>query len=71
LANVEFVGDISRRDFARFAASEDMLGVSGTLSACGAPTHSPAPARSEPTKSATPTPDNRSRPIKLTQADAI
>jgi beta-lactamase class C len=57
---------ISRREFGRLAADVGMLGVAGTLAACGSPS---APPRAEPTETATPIPDTRTRPIRLTQAD--
>jgi CubicO group peptidase (beta-lactamase class C family) len=64
------VSSISRREFGRLATEAAMLGLTGTMAACGAPS---TPSRSQPTASTAPTPgqvlDSRTRPIKLTQAD--
>jgi CubicO group peptidase (beta-lactamase class C family) len=65
---------MSRRDFGRLATEVGLLGLTGTLAACAAPS---APPRSAPTQTQTqsqtqtpiPVPGNRTRPIKLTQAD--
>ena len=54
---------ISRREFGRLAAGVGVLGLGATAVACGAPT---AP---EQTETATPVPDARTGPIRLTQAD--
>ncbi len=60
------MGGIPRREFGRLASETGILGLTGTPAACGA---QPAPPSSEPTKTATPVPDTRTRPIKLTQKD--
>jgi beta-lactamase class C len=57
---------VSRREFARVAAGVGILGLGGAAAACGAP---PATKPSEQTETATPAPDARAKPIKLTQAD--
>src|ERR1700757_3982452 len=54
---------ISRREFGRLAAGVGVLGLGATAVACGPPT---AP---EQTETATPVPDARTGPIRLTQAD--
>jgi CubicO group peptidase (beta-lactamase class C family) len=57
---------MSRRDFARLAAGVGIISLGGSAVACAA---KPGPQRAEQTQTATPTPDARTRPIKLTQAD--
>ena len=58
---------MSRRDFGRLAAGVGMFGVAGTLAACGTP---PTPPRAERTETATPIPDNRTRPINRLHTSA-
>ncbi|BBX95740.1 serine hydrolase [Mycobacterium lacus] len=60
------MGDITRRKFGRLAALAGVVGVSGALTSCAAPA---TPPQSGPTETATPAPDTRARPIRLTQAD--
>jgi CubicO group peptidase (beta-lactamase class C family) len=58
--------DMSRRNFGRLATQVGVLGVTGCAVACGSPS---PPEHTLPTETATPNPDARVRPIKLTQAD--
>lgn len=54
---------MSRREFGRLAAGIGVLGLGGAAAACG-PSAPP-----EQTETATPVPDARTQPIRLTQAD--
>ena len=61
------MGGMTRREFTRLTAELGALGVSGALTACGA-TPPPSGPASGPAGTS-PAPQNRARPVRLTQAD--